>query len=122
MDSVDNNVLYRSKASVFSFMVMLVKSRKKKLQDADVSVPWGTNLHLSPIPPTMTDHSTDNYTDNYTVFRECLSNAIVARSEKPKVKRKKAKRNESNLTEAPERADPEELAEFVDVHFSTSKS
>lgn len=77
----------------------------------------GLNLHLSPIR-TMTDLSTDNY----AVFRECLSNAIVARSEKPKVKRKKAKRNESNVTEAPERADPEELAEFVDVHFSTSKS
>ena len=76
----------------------------------------GSNLHLSPIR-TMTDLSTDNY----AVFRECLSNALVARSEKPKVKRKKAKRNES-VTEAPERADPEELAEFVDVHFSTSKS
>jgi len=57
--------------------------------------------------------------DNYTVFRECLSNAIVARSEKPKTKRKKGKRNvRKNITDpAPERADPEELAEFVDVHL-----
>jgi hypothetical protein len=56
--------------------------------------------------------------ENYAVFRECLSNAIVARSEKPKLKRKKGKRNEA-ITDnpAPERADPEELAEFVDVHL-----
>jgi hypothetical protein len=55
--------------------------------------------------------------DNYAIFRECLSNAIVARSEKPKIKRKKIKRNEP-ITDspAPERADPEELAEFVDVN------
>jgi hypothetical protein len=59
-------------------------------------------------------------TENYAIFRECLSNAIVARSEKPKTKRKKGKRNERPITEAPERADPEELAEFVDVHLSTT--
>jgi hypothetical protein len=62
--------------------------------------------------------------DNYSVFRECLSSAIVARSEKPKTgkRRPKAKRNgrkeatfevDSGL---PERVDPEELAEFVDVN------
>lgn len=62
--------------------------------------------------------------ENYDIFRECLSNAIVARSEAPKVKRKKGKRNERGVTTAPapapERADPEELAEFVDVHIPNS--
>ncbi|KAJ5367296.1 hypothetical protein N7541_001237 [Penicillium brevicompactum] len=56
-------------------------------------------------------------TENYDIFRECLSNAIVARSETPKVKRKKGKRNEPAApapAPAPERVDPEELAEFVD--------
>ena len=60
-------------------------------------------------------------TENYDIFRECLSNAIVARSETPKVKRKKGKRNEPTApapAPAPERVDPEELAEFVDVHLS----
>ncbi|KAF3394035.1 hypothetical protein F1880_005283 [Penicillium rolfsii] len=60
--------------------------------------------------------------DNYSVFRECLSNAIVARSEKPKAgkRRPKAKRNgrKEVISEAdsglPDRVDPEELAEFVD--------
>lgn len=62
--------------------------------------------------------------DNYTVFRECLSSAIVARSEvKPKIskRRQKPKRNErrevtSTETALPDRANPEELAEFIDVH------
>ena len=62
--------------------------------------------------------------DNYSVFRECLSSAIVARFEKPKSskRRPKAKRNGRKevtpKTDAglPERVDPEELAEFVDVH------
>ncbi|CAG8409595.1 unnamed protein product [Penicillium salamii] len=44
--------------------------------------------------------------ENYEIFRECLSNALVTRSEKPK---KKGKRKE-----VVERTDPEELAEFVD--------
>lgn len=62
--------------------------------------------------------------NNYTVFRECLSSAIVARSEgKPKTlkRRQKGKRNgrkEVTYTDSatPDRADPEELAEFIDVH------
>lgn len=61
--------------------------------------------------------------DNYTVFRECLSSAIVARSEgKPRTtkRRQKPKRSgpkEGTGTETlPERANPEELAEFIDVH------
>lgn len=62
--------------------------------------------------------------DNYTVFRECLSSAIVSRSEgKPKAskRRPKAKRNErKEVTDTnpslPERVDPEELAEFIDVN------
>lgn len=68
--------------------------------------------------------------DNYTVFRECLSSAIVARSEnKPnKAKRRqKPKRNgRKDVTTSLEiatvytRADPEELAEFIDVHPSPS--
>lgn len=61
--------------------------------------------------------------DNYSVFRECFSGAIVARSEKPKSskRRPKAKRNGRKEvtpeTDAglPERVNPEELAEFVDV-------
>lgn len=62
--------------------------------------------------------------ENYNVFRECLSSAIVARSEKPKSgkRRPKAKRNgrkeapSDELDSAlPERVDPEELVEFVDV-------
>lgn len=64
--------------------------------------------------------------DNYTVFRECLSSAIVARSEgKPSTKRRpKAKRNgrreiPSTTNNSTERADPEELAEFIDVHAPT---
>ncbi|KAJ5724070.1 hypothetical protein N7488_002105 [Penicillium malachiteum] len=60
--------------------------------------------------------------DNYTVFRECLSSAIVARSEKPKTKRRtKVKRNgrkevtvASSEVVTTERANPEELAEFID--------
>lgn len=63
--------------------------------------------------------------DNYSVFRECLSSAIVARSEKPKTgkRRSKAKRNgrKEVISEAasglPDRVDPEELAEFVDVYI-----
>lgn len=63
--------------------------------------------------------------ENYTVFRECLSSAIVARSEdKPKTvkRRQKLKRNgrkeattSSEIATIYTRADPEELAEFIDV-------
>lgn len=61
--------------------------------------------------------------ENYQIFRECLSSAIVARSEKPTSKRRtKVKRNGRkevtvSKTEvvASERANPEELAEFIDV-------
>ncbi|KAJ5760585.1 hypothetical protein N7520_007741 [Penicillium odoratum] len=59
--------------------------------------------------------------ENYTIFRECLSSAIVARSEKPTSKRRtKVKRNgrkEMTVTKTEvfsERASPEELAEFID--------
>ncbi|KAJ5254960.1 hypothetical protein N7497_007566 [Penicillium chrysogenum] len=58
--------------------------------------------------------------ENYAVFRECLSNAIVARSEekptrrKPKVKRTERKDVKTATTLSTRRADPEELAEFVD--------
>ncbi|KAJ5913627.1 hypothetical protein N7504_002510 [Penicillium tannophilum] len=60
--------------------------------------------------------------ENYKIFRECLSSAIVARSEKPTSKRRtKVKRNgrkEVTVTKtevvASERANPEELAEFID--------
>ncbi|KAK4863357.1 hypothetical protein LT330_002135 [Penicillium expansum] len=60
--------------------------------------------------------------ENYAVFRECLSNAIVARSEekpkptrrKPKGKRTERKDITTATTVSTERADPEELAEFVD--------
>ncbi|KAJ5611693.1 hypothetical protein N7528_008798 [Penicillium herquei] len=60
--------------------------------------------------------------ENYTVFRECLSSAIVARSEEPKTKRRtKVKRNgrkevtvASSEVVTTERANPEELAEFID--------
>lgn len=61
--------------------------------------------------------------ENYAVFRECLSNAIVARSEekpKPTRRKPKGKRTErqdvTTATVSSGRADPEELAEFVDVH------
>lgn len=61
--------------------------------------------------------------ENYAVFRECLSNAIVARSEdkpKPTKRKPKGKRTERKDTTTTSvstgRADPEELAEFVDVH------
>lgn len=62
--------------------------------------------------------------ENYAVFRECLSNAIVARSEekpkptrrKPKGKRTERKDVTTATTVSSGRADPEELAEFVDVH------
>lgn len=62
--------------------------------------------------------------ENYAVFRECLSNAIVARSEekpkptrrKPKGKRTERKDVTTATTVSNGRADPEELAEFVDVH------
>jgi hypothetical protein len=70
--------------------------------------------------------------ENYAVFRECLSNAIVARSEekptrrKPKVKRTERKDVKTATTLSTRRADPEELAEFVDVHapgqFSPAQS
>ncbi|KAJ6137792.1 hypothetical protein N7471_004278 [Penicillium samsonianum] len=60
--------------------------------------------------------------ENYAVFRECLSNAIVARSEekpkptrrKPKGKRTERKDVTTATTVSTGRADPEELAEFVD--------
>ncbi|KAJ5224906.1 uncharacterized protein N7469_008409 [Penicillium citrinum] len=61
--------------------------------------------------------------ENYSVFRECLSSVIVARSKgQPKTskRRGKAKRNErkearsSETIITHERADPEELAEFID--------
>lgn len=65
--------------------------------------------------------------ENYTVFRECLSSAIVAGSEgKPKAtkRRPKARRNgrieatrTAPATNTTERADPEELADFIDVHL-----
>lgn len=62
--------------------------------------------------------------ENYAVFRECLSNAIVARSEekqkparrKPKGKRTGRKDVITATTSQQGEADPEELAEFVDVH------
>jgi hypothetical protein len=62
--------------------------------------------------------------ENYAVFRECLSNAVVARSEekpkptrrKPKGKRTERKDVKTAATLSTGRADPEELAEFVDVH------
>ncbi|CDM33297.1 hypothetical protein DTO013E5_9120 [Penicillium roqueforti] len=60
--------------------------------------------------------------ENYAVFRECLSNAIVARSEekqkparrKPKGKRTGRKDVITATTSQQGEADPEELAEFVD--------
>ncbi|KAG0158874.1 hypothetical protein PDIDSM_6394 [Penicillium digitatum] len=63
-----------------------------------------------------------NSNENYAVFRECLSNAIVARSEekpkptrrKPKGKRTERKDVRTATTVSTGRADPEELAEFVD--------
>ena len=67
--------------------------------------------------------------ENYTVFRECLSSAIVARSgDKPKTvkRRQKPKRNgrkdettSSEIATKYTRADPEELAEFIDVNSPT---
>jgi hypothetical protein len=68
--------------------------------------------------------------DNYTIFRECLSSAIVTRSEgQPKTskRRGKAKRNgRKDVTRAEvvikhERADPEELAEFIDVLINSTQ-
>lgn len=102
MDSVDNRVPYRSKATIVSMFEMISQriERKKRVEggtiDDDVSV--SCRLHLF------------NTMENYEIFRECLSNALVTRSEKPK---KKGKRKE-----VVERTDPEELAEFVDVHLS----
>ncbi|KAJ5818700.1 hypothetical protein N7474_004291 [Penicillium riverlandense] len=57
--------------------------------------------------------------DNYAVFRECLSSAIVARSEEKKPsktprRRHKTKHVPTQPTSTSERADPEELAEFID--------
>ncbi|KAJ5257125.1 hypothetical protein N7478_013229 [Penicillium angulare] len=63
--------------------------------------------------------------ENYSIFRECLSSAIVARSEKPKTKRrtkvKRGGRKQSSTVVSSEvvhaeRANPEELAEFIDSH------
>jgi hypothetical protein len=68
--------------------------------------------------------------DNYTIFRECLASAIVARSEgQPKTSRRrgKAKRNgrkdvtSTEIVIKHERADPEELAEFIDVYANPTK-
>ncbi|KAJ6141414.1 hypothetical protein N7470_009804 [Penicillium chermesinum] len=70
--------------------------------------------------------------ENYAVFRGCLSNAIVARSEKPRSKRNaKAKRNNrkdvpkvegTTLIPVADRVDPEELAEFIDFIASETFS
>jgi hypothetical protein len=57
--------------------------------------------------------------ENYAIFRECLSNAIVARSEdkpKPARRKPKSKRVTTTTSVSKGRSDPEELAEFVDVH------
>lgn len=61
---------------------------------------------------------------NYEVFRECLSNSIVEKSE-PKPSKTAKKRHKSKLppkpsspepdTNYPPRTNPEELAEFTDV-------
>lgn len=67
--------------------------------------------------------------DNYTIFRECFSSAIVARSEgQPKTskRRGKGRRNgRKGVTSletviSHERADPEELADFIDVLYTDS--
>ncbi|KAJ5908976.1 hypothetical protein N7495_001658 [Penicillium taxi] len=72
--------------------------------------------------------------ENYTVFRECLSSSIVARSEektkpkrKPKLKRAgkdKDKDKDVTYTEpaAPQRVDPDEWAEFIDFIASETFS
>jgi hypothetical protein len=87
------------------------------MRENDVDVPWGKTAPLtarSLKPTSMTS-------DNYAVFRECLSNAIVARSEgksRTSKRKSKGKRNaRKDVTEdiSTERANPEELAEFVDV-------
>lgn len=61
---------------------------------------------------------------NYEVFRECVSGAIVAKSEtKPdrasKKKAQKTKRGSKKIAAdqavVTDRADPEELADFIDV-------
>lgn len=68
--------------------------------------------------------------NNYEIFRECVSGAIVQKSQsKPtKVAKKKAQRAKRGtkksdgkqnmpISVVEERADPEELAEFIDVSF-----
>ena len=64
-----------------------------------------------------------NSEGNYEVFRECVSGSIVENSEgKParasKGRAQKAKRHlkDENVPSVAERADPEELADFIDVY------
>lgn len=63
---------------------------------------------------------------NYEVFRECVSGAIVAKSEtKPdKASKKRAqktkrgsKRSAADQAVVADRANPEELADFIDVRI-----
>jgi hypothetical protein len=58
---------------------------------------------------------------NYDIFRECVSESIVRRSEEKPTKTcrrrvQRAKRDPANEV-LPERAAPEELADFIEVSF-----
>jgi hypothetical protein len=65
------------------------------------------------------------HNNNYAIFRECISGSIAWKPEgKPtRAKRRNAKRAKHDLLEdasteiVNERADPEELAEFIDVYL-----
>ena len=92
------------------------------MRDNDVDVLWGKTAPLT----ARSLKPTSMASDNYAVFRECFSNAIVARSEgksRTSKRKSKGKRNaRKDVTEdiSTERANPEELAEFVDVRTPKS--
>lgn len=101
-----------------------------ELEIHDVNLPWRGALLQSTCATLKLGVITKPWSlmtsnENYPIFRECVSSAIVTRSEKPKAKRKtKVKRNgrkevtvASSEVVTTERANPEELAEFIDVCF-----
>ena len=78
--------------------------------------------------------SSSSSSSNYEVFRDCLSSIVVEKSNErprqpPKRKSYKARRNNHNVKKdttsktasaplPPARANPEDLADFVDVRLS----
>lgn len=104
-------------ALVYRRVDRLVEELRKRVS-SDVSgssPPKTSRLQLS----SQLHLSMDN-PNNYQVFRECLSAAIVEKSEDKPIKSSKRRRpKRATSSSTPPRTDPEDLAEFIDVLQST---